>query len=78
MKRILIMMLAALMVFGLLTGCSAGGYAYGDAPMGSNVSTTNDGTVNGTNYRTNSGSRRAESGAAYGSTYNRTGSTYNR
>ena len=49
MKRIIVLALAVLMLLGALTGCSAGGYAYSDTP---NVSTTRDGTVNGTNHRT--------------------------
>lgn len=48
MKRMIAILLAALMLTGMLTACSGSvgmddGYAYG------NVSTTPNGTVNGTN-----------------------------
>ena len=53
MKRIVILVLSALLLLSALTACSASGYI-GDPyyPDGySNVSTTRDGTVNGVNDR---------------------------
>lgn len=51
MKRFVILALSALLLIGALSACSASGYVgdpyYGDGY--SNVSTTRDGTINGTN-----------------------------
>ena len=45
MKRISVLLVVLALLFGLLAGCGASG-RYGD---GTNVSTTDDGTVNGVN-----------------------------
>ncbi len=48
MKRIGILVISAVLLLGILTGCSATGYV-DDGRGYSNVSTTDNGRVNGTN-----------------------------
>ena len=74
MKKLTLFLLAALMIASVFTGCSAS--AYMDDPYAggySNVSTTRNGTVNGTNDRYYNGY------GAYGYGYdaNGYGSSYN-
>ena len=49
MKHAFLILLAVCLLLGLLSGCAGSIYPYGDGY--SNVSTTDDGTVNGTNGR---------------------------
>ena len=54
MKRIGIFVICAVLLLGILTGCSATGYV-DDGRGYSNVSTTGNGRVNGTNPPMNGG-----------------------
>lgn len=50
MKKLTLLLLAALMLLSVLTACSASANMTGTDPRGySNVSTTRDGTINGAN-----------------------------
>ncbi len=74
MKRTISVLIAALMLTGMLTACS-GTMTMDDGRAYGNVSTTRDGTVNGTNGYTGNGyeNRRDQgsyqNGGSYGSTY---------
>ncbi len=78
MKRFTILAMAVLFLFGVLTGCSATGYV-DDGRGYSNVSTTDNGRVNGTNGQSGgsmgSGANGAMSGGNQGGSTNGTGRT---
>lgn len=64
MKKLTLLLLAALMLLSVLTACSASANMTGTYPRGySNVSTTRDGSINGANppYESSYPSRYAES-----------------
>ena len=81
MKRIAIFVLAAILLVSVLTACSGTAYVEGSTDRGySNVSTTDDGTVNGTNgYRrsntTGSDYANGNTGYGAGSSYRGTNGT---
>lgn len=84
MKRILILALAAVMLVSLLTACSATGMVTDPYGGYSNVSTTDDGTVNGTNYPNQygyqngpQGAGRSNSSGSYNNYGSGSGSSYN-